>query len=135
MSRDVHTVSPDDTVEAAALAMRTHGVGSLPVCDGERLVGVITDRDIAMRVVAPGLPASATKVSAAMSIDPTYCGEDEDVDAVLQILGEDQIRRLPVVRDGRLVGIVSLADLRPSGDAALAETVREISSPRNELPE
>ncbi|MGA0609291.1 CBS domain-containing protein [Caldimonas sp. KR1-144] len=135
MSREVQTVAPDDTVQFAAQRMRACGIGSLPVCREGQLVGTLTDRDIAVRVVAPGRLASNTRVEEVMSDHVVYCGEDEDVEAVLQIMGEDQIRRLPVVRDGRLVGIVALADLARSRDQPLAQAVREISSPVDRLPE
>jgi CBS domain-containing protein len=114
MSRDVKTVAPDQQIQEAARIMLDMDVGALPVGENDRLVGMITDRDIAVRAVAAGKAPSA-RVRDVMSGKIMYCFEDEDTAHVARNMGDEQIRRLPVVdRDKRLVGILALADLATS---------------------
>jgi CBS domain-containing protein len=111
MTREVEIASPDMTLREAARLMADCDVGALPVGEGDRLVGMVTDRDIAVRAVAQGAGPDTT-VREAMSEDLCWCYEDEDIDDALQQLAEEQIRRLPVISRGkRLVGIVSIGDL------------------------
>jgi len=111
MSRDVQLIKPDDTIRGAAALMKKIDAGLLPVTENDKLVGMITDRDIAIRAVAEG-KGPDTKVRDAMSAEVKYCFEDEDVAHVAENMAELQVRRLPVMnRDKRLVGIVSLANL------------------------
>ncbi len=123
MTREVRIVSPDQTVQQAARIMLDIDVGALPVGDDDKLVGMITDRDIAVRCVAMGKPAS-TAVRDAMSQEIRYCFDDEDIAHVARNMADQQIRRLPVVdRNKRLVGILALADLvisAKSGHASAA---------------
>jgi CBS domain-containing protein len=122
MTRDVHLVGPDESIASAARAMAKDDIGALPVATPERLIGMITDRDIAIRGVAAGLGPD-TRVKDVMSKEVLYCYEDDTADKVLSNMGDIQVRRLPVVNaKKRLVGIVSLADLadgqeRPAGEA------------------
>lgn len=110
MTRDVHLASPNDTIATIARQMAENDIGFMPVGDHDRLVGMITDRDIVVRGVADGLDPQA-KVRDIMTTDVKYCFEDDEVDEVARNMGDIQVRRLPVVnRDKRLVGIVSLAD-------------------------
>lgn len=111
MSHDVKLATPTDTIKSAAEMMADADTGAIPVHDGDRLVGMITDRDIAIRAVAKGLGPDA-KVADAMTTEVRYCFEDQDVEDVLRNLGDQQLRRLPVLdRNKRLVGIVSMSDL------------------------
>ena len=120
MTRDVQMTSPEETLRDAAQAMVRLDAGVLPVSEGDRLVGMITDRDIAVRGVAEGRGPD-TKVAEVMSREVMYCYEDEDSAAVLRNMGDIQVRRLPVLnRDKRLIGIVSLADLAARGQSARA---------------
>jgi len=131
MTRDVLTVSPGDIVQRAAQIMKDAGIGSVPVCDGQRLQGMITDRDIAVRVVSANLPADRTQVSQAMTAEVFWCYEDDDVADVLDKMGDRQVRRIPVVdRDHRLAGIISLGDmaLQRSG-SQVGDALEEISTP------
>lgn len=130
MSRDVRIVDPDDTLRQAANTMAEIDAGFLPVRENDRLVGIVTDRDIAIRGVAKGLPPDA-EVREVMSDEIRYCFEDDDAEDVLANMGEIQVRRLPVLdRDKRLVGIVSITDLAGNGDAAQAgEALSEIARP------
>jgi CBS-domain-containing membrane protein len=132
MTRDVRTVHPDTTLRVAAQCMDELNVGVLPVCDGERLVGMVTDRDITVRGVAQGKTADQCPVSEVMSASVRSCREDQEVDDVLDEMSDVQIRRLPVVdHHKRLVGIVSLGDLSERGgeQRRVAEALRGISSP------
>jgi CBS domain-containing protein len=130
MSRDVSMVSPTDTLQEAARTMARIDAGSLPVADNDRLVGMLTDRDIAIRAVAEGLPPSS-RVEQAMTRDIKYVFEDEDVEEVAEQMADLQVRRLPVVnRDKRLVGIVSLGDVsRAAKPKEVGEALREVSQP------
>jgi CBS domain-containing protein len=111
MTRDARLTHPDDTVQQAAMLMKDHDCGILPVADGDRLVGMVTDRDIAIRCIARGKGPNA-RVTEAMTQEVMYCFDDDDTQHVCQNMADIQVRRLPVVnRDKRLVGIVSLSDL------------------------
>jgi CBS domain-containing protein len=119
MTRDVRLVKPDQPISEAAKLMAELDIGALPVEDGDRLVGMITDRDIAVRAVAVGRGPD-TPVREVMSGEIKYCYDDQSVDEVTQNMGELRIRRLPVLsRDKRLVGILSL------GDLAIDESARD----------
>ena len=130
MSRDVRIASPDQTICEAARLMGEIDAGALPVGENDRLVGMITDRDIAVRAVAEDKPPS-TKVRDVMSREVLYCYDDQELDEVAINMGDEQVRRMPVVnRDKRRVGIVSLGDLAQTENAATTgRTVADISSP------
>ena len=130
MTADVQIAAPNQTIQDAARIMAEIDAGALPVGDNDRLVGVITDRDIAVRAVAKGLPPSA-KVRDVMSEEVMYCFEDEDIDDVAQNMADIKVRRLPVLdRKKRLVGIVSLGDIAMAeGPDAAGEAICGISEP------
>ena len=121
MSRDVQTVTPEQPIQEAAQFMLRADAGAMPVCDGDRLVGMVTDRDIAVRAVAEGR-GPETPVREAMTDHVDYCFEDDEVEEVAMKMSDAQVRRFPVLSrdDNRLVGIVSLGDLSRSeqGEAA-----------------
>jgi len=132
MTRGVECANPDTTVKEAARKMRDLGVGPLPICDNDRLVGLVTDRDIVIRAVAEGKDPSATRVRDVMTPEIVWCFEDQDVCEVADLMKEKQIRRIAVVnRDKRLVGIVSLGDLAvDTHDENLAgATLEAVSEP------
>jgi CBS domain-containing protein len=111
MTGNVLLVDPNQTIGQAARLMADHDIGALPVGEDDRLVGMVTDRDIAVRAVAEGRGPD-TKVADVMSREVMYCFDDDDLDKVASNMGRIQVRRLPVVnRDKRLVGIVSVGDL------------------------
>jgi CBS domain-containing protein len=111
MTRDVRMVRPDQTIRDAAQLMAQMDIGALPVQDNDRLIGMITDRDIAVRAIADGKGADA-RVRDVMTNEIKYCYEDQTVEEVTRNMGEQRLRRLPVMnRDKRLVGILSLGDL------------------------
>jgi len=111
MSHDVEVANPDETIRDAAAAMERIDAGILPVGENDRLVGMITDRDIAVRAVARGMGPD-THVRDVMTKDVKYCFEDDDIDDVCGNMSDIQVRRLPVLNnDKRLVGIISLGDI------------------------
>ena len=116
MTQDVEVVNPDTSLQDAARRMREEDVGSLPVGEGDELIGMITDRDIVINCVAEKQDLSNVTVREAMCSRVFYVFEDQSVDEVARNMKENQVRRLPVVnRDKRLVGIVSLGDLAAAG--------------------
>ena len=130
MSRDVLVASPTQSIRDAAKIIAKIDVGVLPVGENDRLIGMITDRDIAIRAVAEG-KVPATKVREVMSNEVLYCFDDQDLDEVARNMGDTKVRRLPVVnREKRLVGIISLGDLARNEDAGITgQTVSHISEP------
>ena len=129
MSRDVRVISPDDTIERAAQMMAQIDAGVLPVGKNDKLVGMITDRDIAIRGVAEGCSPDA-RVGDVMSQEVCYCYDDEDTDEVLENMAEIQVRRMPVVNhDKRLVGIVSISDLAKEEEREAGHALSEITKP------
>lgn len=131
MSRDVKVVSPDLTIGEAAKKMRDGGFGMMPVGEDDRMIGTISDRDIAIRAVAEGKEAG-TKVRDVMSEGIIWAYEDDSVEQVATIMSKHQVRRLPVVnRDKRLVGIVALGDfaVESSEIQPAAKALSEISKP------
>lgn len=121
MTSDVKIMSPDETIKQAAMMMSKMDIGLLPVGENDRLVGMISDRDIALRGVAEGMGPDA-KIRDVMTKDVQYCFEDENTEDICMKMAECQVRRLPVLsRDKRLIGIVSLGDMsRLSAEAAQA---------------
>ena len=131
MSRDVQIANPDDTLTEAAVRMAESGVGALPVCNGRKVLGMITDRDLVVRGLARSLDPETTQVQRCMSEGVQWCYEDEDVEAAARKMAEHQVRRLIVVdRDKNLVGMVALGDVaRSSDDRVSGDTLESISEP------
>jgi CBS domain-containing protein len=132
MTPNVEVTELTTNLKEAATKMKTLNVGSLPVREGDQLVGMITDRDIVIRGVAEGSDPDKTTVSTVMTSDLVYCFEDQDVQEAAQVMADRQIRRLPIVnREHQLVGIVSLGDLAVDGrdDDLSGEALEEISKP------
>jgi CBS domain-containing protein len=132
MTEEAECTRPDATLMEAARRMRELDVGSLPVCDGDRLKGIVTDRDIVLRSVAEGHNPSEHTVRDAMTEELFYAYEDQDVDELTKIMKQKQIRRVPILsREKRLVGIVSLGDLAVETDNSgqAGEALEEISEP------
>ena len=129
MTRDVQTLAPDDTIRTAAQKMDELNVGALPVCDGAKLIGMVTDRDIVVRAVSAGVGA-ASPIGGIVSEPVYWCYDDEDVSVVQRKMADRQIRRLPVVNaEKRLVGIVSLGDVATNADGEMSSTLGAVSSP------
>jgi CBS domain-containing protein len=129
MSTDVKVCAPEDSLREAAQLMKQIDAGILPVGENDRLIGMISDRDIAIRGMAAGLGPD-TPIREAMSQDICYCYEDEDLEDVAANMGDVQVRRLPVLnRDKRLVGIISLGDIAKTDTAALNGSLGAIARP------
>jgi CBS domain-containing protein len=130
MTRNVTMVSPDASLVVAAEAMAERDAGALPVGEGDQLVGMITDRDIAVRGVASGKPVERTLVREVMTPQVMYCYEDQPCDEVANNMAEIQARRLPVVNhDKRLVGIVSLGDFARNEPEAAKTAESGVAAP------
>jgi CBS domain-containing protein len=130
MTRGVETIRPDESLQRAAQVMDELNVGALPVCDGEQLVGMITDRDITVRATAAGMEPSQHRVSEVMTAQTRWCTEDQSTDEVMRQMGDVQIRRLPVLdAEHRVVGIVSLGDLATRVAQHTDEVLRDVSWP------
>lgn len=133
MTTDVQDIAADATLMQAAAKMKMLDVGSIPVCEDQRVIGMITDRDITVRAVAEGRDPRQTKVRDAMSRDVCFCYADDSVESAAKLMEEKQIRRLPVFDrgSGRAIGIVSLGDLavRNRDDRLSGEVLERISEP------
>jgi|SRR5690349_12379379 len=132
MSRDVKMTQPHSTLREAAELMKVFDVGPLPVCDNDRLVGIITDRDITVRAVAEGQDCWEGKVRDAMSTDLAFCFDDDDTAIAARQMQDKQVRRLMVLdRTKRLVGIVSLGDLSVHAEDVqrAGQTLQAVSQP------
>jgi CBS domain-containing protein len=131
MTRGVRTMTPADTVVQAAQAMDELNVGVIPVCDGQKLVGMVTDRDIVVRGVAQEADPRTLKLADVMSTNVRCASEDDDIDEVLSEMADTQIRRMPVVdRQQHLVGIVTLGDIAAKdADDDVGISLGDISTP------
>jgi CBS domain-containing protein len=135
MTRNARWVAPGESLQRAAQLMGELDVGALPVCEGERLVGMVTDRDIAVRGIAAGKAPQSAHVDEVMSADVRWCFEDQSLDEVMAQMSDSQIRRVPVVSHDdqhRLLGIVSLGDLATKAAGAggkVEQVVEQVSQP------
>jgi CBS domain-containing protein len=131
MSTNVAWVRSEDSIEKAAQLMKQHDVGSIPVCKQDSVIGIVTDRDIALRSVASGQDTSQEQVSSIMSTDCTFGKPDMNVSDAARIMSEKQIRRLPIVENNCLVGIVALGDisLESSTQGTAEDALKNISKP------
>jgi len=130
MTSEVKTATPSQSLTDAAKLMKQEDVGSVPVVDGDRLVGVLTDRDIVVRGIADGSDPNAVQVGAIASRDVVTVRSDDDLDEALRLMAQHQVRRLPVVDDGQLVGVVATADVaQEAKEKDVGHVVEEISKP------
>lgn len=128
MTTNPTTCPPSATVVEVARVMKQEDVGSVPVVEGDQLVGMVTDRDIVIRVIADGKDVEATTVSDVGSSDVVTVDPDTSIDQALDLMSENQVRRLPVVEGGQLVGIVAVADVaRAADEEKTGEVVQDIS--------
>ena len=133
MTKNPVSCLPNDVVTEAAALMKSQNVGSIPVIENEqtkKLVGIVTDRDLALKIVADGLDAKSTKVQAVMARNVVTCHAEDDLHIALDAMSENQLRRIPVVdKDNRLLGIIAQADVATRVDQSekTAELVKEIS--------
>jgi CBS domain-containing protein len=135
MTREVEIIQTDDTLHMAAKKMRDRDIGFLPVCDGESLIGVLSDRDITIRALADGMDINVMLGRDLMTTPAIYCFDDQDVNEAAKIMEENQIRRLVVLsrEDKRLVGVISLGDLARKGITDIsAQVLQRVSEPENQ---
>lgn len=130
MSTDVVTVASDASMQDAAFLMKQHDVGALPVVDGDMLRGMVTDRDLVIRGLASGM--TDARVGSLLSGDVVTVGPDDEDNDVAALMSERQVRRIPVVDGGRIVGMVSMGDLAARTDGDLAAEVLEDTGPSSE---
>ncbi len=135
MTKNVASLNPEDTVEHAAQLMKEYNIGSLPVCNEEKVIGIITDRDIATRSSAEGENVQKQTVRDIMTSNPVTIKSDIDVRDAAKIMSERQIRRLPVVESNNLVGMLSLGDVsvESGSNEAAGEALSNISEPSTPL--
>jgi CBS domain-containing protein len=130
MTAEPRSAEPSQSLVEAAQVMKQEDVGSLPVVEGGRLLAVLTDRDIVVRAVAEGVDLQATRVGDVASREPVTVGPEEDLDEALRLMARHQVRRLPVVDEQRLVGMLAQADVASEAKASkTGEVVEEISQP------
>jgi CBS domain-containing protein len=131
MNREVEVVHPDDTLQTAARKMRERDIGFLPVCDGERLVGALSDRDVTVKAIAEGMDPRTTRVKDVVHSRVIWCFDDQNVSEAARKMKVNKIRRLMVIRrdDKQLVGVVSLGDLVNNGSEKMTSAVLHSVSP------
>jgi CBS domain-containing protein len=136
MTKDVQTITPDTTLRDAAQMLKSRDIGSVPVVDGRKVVGVLTDRDIAIRGVAEGRDPASTKASEAMSKDVVAVRETDELQEAERLMHDQQIRRLPVVDDqGELVGYLAMAKVaRNESSAQAGKVIQGVSQPSKPAP-
>ena len=128
MTANPTSCPPSATAVDAAKAMASEDVGPIPVAEGDRLIGIVTDRDLVVRVLAEGRDPASTTLEEVMASDLTTVEPDTQLEEALQLMSENQVRRLPVVEGGRLVGIVAQADVaRAADEEQVGEVVQDIS--------
>jgi len=131
MTSNVEVIHPNDTLQTAASKMHDRDIGFLPVCDGDRLIGVLTDRDLITRALAEGMESKAMLGRDLVTSPAIYCFDDQSVDEAAKLMHDNQIRRLVILsRDKRMVGVVSLGDLAMSADDKLSgDVLQSVSEP------
>ena len=129
MTRDVRSIAPQENVRRAAQMMEEMDVGAVPVCEGSKLTGMITDRDIVIRTIAKGEQPENVRVEQIMSTSVRTCFDDQPVDEVLEQMADSQIRRVPVLDHNthQMVGIVSLGDLAQERAAGIDQALSQVS--------
>ena len=133
MTRDPELIDPNASIRDAAKRMKNEDIGALPVGENDRLIGMVTDRDIAMRGVAEDRAPETTTVRDVMSEKIFYCFDDDDIEDAARCMAENQVRRLPILnRDKRLTGIVSLADIAQTGEDCEKTALEGVSEPSSE---
>lgn len=133
MTRDPELIDPNSSIRDAARRMKDEDIGALPIGENDRLIGMVTDRDIAIRAVAEDRDPTSTRVRDVMSEKIYYCFEDDDIESAARCMAENRVRRLPILnRDKRLTGIVSLADIAQTGEECEKVALEGVSEPSSE---
>jgi CBS domain-containing protein len=135
MTRRAETIGPEETLQAAARRMRELGIGVLPVCERDRLVGMLTDRDIVVRSTAEGSDPARAAVRTAMTPQVIWCSEDDDIQRAAELMERKAVRRLMVLGPGRrLVGMLSVDDLALVSGALATEVIERSVVPERSIP-
>lgn len=130
MTTNIIATLPSDTIEEAAILMKENNIGSVPVVSAGELKGILTDRDIVTRCVAESKKPDSTKVSELMSSDIAFVTPEQSIHDAISIMSNEQVRRLPVIKDGYIDGMISFADIaRNNTDMEIAKAISEISEP------
>ncbi|HWT76375.1 MAG TPA: CBS domain-containing protein [Mobilitalea sp.] len=131
MSQDIASLRSDDSIERAAQLMKQYNCGSIPVCTDDKLIGIVTDRDIALRSVASGQDVTSQRVGDIMTESVVFASPETDVNDAAKLMSDRQIRRLPIVENNRLIGIVALGDisLEPKCQDCAEDALKNISLP------
>ena len=135
--KEIYCATPTMSLIEIASMMKRHGVGAMPVCDGDKLIGMITDRDIVVSCVAAGMYAGTCQAKEFMTSKPITVTPETDLEEATRVMAKEQVRRLPVVEEGRLVGMLSLGDIAialAGNDSLVAETLRKVSTPIKVAP-
>jgi CBS domain-containing protein len=131
--KEVFCAKPDNSLNDIATMMRRHNVGVIPVCEGTKLVGIITDRDMVIGCMSAGMDSTKCKAKEFMTSNPVFVNPDTDIEEAARIMGKEQVHRLPVVDNGKVVGLISLGDVSIAlmkNANLIADTLRRISMPR-----
>lgn len=134
MTKDVEIISPGDTLQTAAQKMRDRDIGFLPVCDGDRLIGVLSDRDVIVRALAEGMDSNAIVGRDLITSPAIYCFDDQTLDEAAKLMHDNQIRRLVILNrdDKRMVGVISLGDLAINLDDKISgDVLQSVSEPES----
>jgi Predicted signal-transduction protein containing cAMP-binding and CBS domains len=131
MSKDIASLRSDDSIERAAQLMKQYNCGSIPVCTQDKLIGIVTDRDIAVRSVASGQDITQQRVGDIMTDNVVFGNPEMEVTDAARLMSDRQIRRLPIVKDNSLIGIVALGDisLEPKYQDSAEDALKNISEP------
>ena len=133
MTRDPELIDPNSSIRDAAKRMKSEDIGALPIGENDRLIGMVTDRDIAIRAVADERDPSSTTVRDVMSEKIYYCFDDDDIEDAARCMADNRVRRLPILnRDKRLVGTVPLADIAQTGEDCEKTAPEGVSEPSSE---
>ena len=138
MTSEVEIIQPDDTLQVAAQKMRDRDIGFLPVCDGEALMGALTDRDITIRALADGMDLNVMLGRDLMTTPALYCFDDQDITEAAKVMADNQVRRLVILsrENERVVGVISLGDLVRKGITDLSgQILQKVSEPETENEE
>lgn len=135
MTQGIRIAEPEEKLSHAAKKMRTQNIGALPVVENRKLIGMITDRDVAIRAVGANKDPAVTKVSEIMSDECFWCAENEDIEDAVRIMEQNQVRRLPVMNDNKeIVGMLSLEDVALHAPASLTgEVLKAVATKKEKL--
>ncbi len=134
--KDVHCTDPSADLSEVAAMMKRHNVGAIPICEGNKLVGIITDRDLVVTCMAAGMEPQKCQAREFMTSNPITIGPDMEIEDAARLMAREQIHRLPVIEDGKIIGMITLGDVSTAltgQDSLVAQTLRRISTATHAL--